>query len=583
MQPALGGVTLSQVSAAGDISLRIGFSEERFQQLSEEFGITRAALKSFFKLIAEQHVPVEDLDHTLREIASRYNELRQQLQSFTSDDAEETALKQQAAQALDLGELDRAEAALNAASDRAVAIARELQELSQTRLLSAAATKVQIGDLKYTEWAYADAATYYEQAVSLVPPTMTALVAQYLNKAGSAYGRAGNLAKAEELFSRAVSACEVNRDSSHPQLLSALRNLARVHADLGHTAQAETLYKRALSIVDRDPSNWRAVSEMLNNLGVLCDATGRFSEAEDYYLECASIVEASVGPEHPELAQTLYNIGLLYERLGRPEADSMFERALLIRKNSVGPNDPNFLDTIQSLADLYARRERYDDAAQLLALVLSIKESLLGNSHVDVAEVLVRLAAVYSAQGLLAQADQALVRAQPMYESVYGPRHRLIAMTLYRRAQLIDSAEGSDRKLELLEQALAIAEGVIGENHPDTAAVLRAVADLQVERQRIDLAVAPLARLVSINEQIYGAEDQRVATPLNDLAVMLVMQRRFAEAEPLLRRALAIEERYSAPDDPAVAKPLRNLAKVLRLMGQVSDAEALEARAGAFA
>jgi hypothetical protein len=60
-----------QYNAAGDINFQ-GISEEKYQRLTEELGVTRSALKSFFKILEQQQVPPEDLDHTLRQIATSY-------------------------------------------------------------------------------------------------------------------------------------------------------------------------------------------------------------------------------------------------------------------------------------------------------------------------------------------------------------------------------------------------------------------------------------------------------------------------------------------------------------------------------
>jgi hypothetical protein len=104
-----------------------GVSEERFQTLSEELGVTKSALTSFFKILEQKHVPLTDLDSTLREIAQRYKELQVQLAASSSDDATIVALKQQAKAALDNGNFDKAETLLNEASDKDVGAAKALQ------------------------------------------------------------------------------------------------------------------------------------------------------------------------------------------------------------------------------------------------------------------------------------------------------------------------------------------------------------------------------------------------------------------------------------------------------------------------
>ena len=121
-----------------------GISEERFQALSEELGITKAALKSFLKILERKAVPPEDLDSTLRKIAGRYKALEEKLAKFTSDDPEVKALKKAAKEALEQGDFERVEVLLNKASAKDIEAAITMQEVAKRRLLSAAASFVTV-------------------------------------------------------------------------------------------------------------------------------------------------------------------------------------------------------------------------------------------------------------------------------------------------------------------------------------------------------------------------------------------------------------------------------------------------------
>ena len=95
-----------------------GISAEQFQLLAEELGVTRSALKNFFHILEQEHVPSEALDSKLRQIAKTYKELQGKLEGFSSDDPSIVALKQEARQALEAGDFARVEQLLNQASDR---------------------------------------------------------------------------------------------------------------------------------------------------------------------------------------------------------------------------------------------------------------------------------------------------------------------------------------------------------------------------------------------------------------------------------------------------------------------------------
>jgi tetratricopeptide (TPR) repeat protein len=59
------------------------------------------------------------------------------------------------------------------------------------------------------------------------------------------------------------------------------------------------------------------VARDLNNLGLLLQATNRLAEAEPMYRRALAIVEASYGPDHPDVAATLNNLGLLLQATNR--------------------------------------------------------------------------------------------------------------------------------------------------------------------------------------------------------------------------------------------------------------------------
>ena len=108
-------LTAQGLHAGRDIHLALhqGIPPELFQRLTAELGVTKASLTSFFKILEQQSVPLEDLKATLREIATRYNTLLERVRTLSADDphiiqridATETAIHE--------GDFDRAEQLIN--------------------------------------------------------------------------------------------------------------------------------------------------------------------------------------------------------------------------------------------------------------------------------------------------------------------------------------------------------------------------------------------------------------------------------------------------------------------------------------
>jgi tetratricopeptide (TPR) repeat protein len=294
-----------------------GVSEETFQHLAEELGVTRAALKNFFEILEQKEVRPEELDSTLRKIAKRYSELYANLQRFSSDDRDVTALKHEASEALKEGDFDKAEHLLNRASARDIEMAEKFQEIAQKRLLSAAASKAENGNLKYTQLVYAESAAYFREAVELHPNDGDETLADYLTRLGMVLLDTGDFAEAEKPFIRALDILKKTLGSEHPDVAVNLNNLSVLYCRQGKYDKAELHCQRALEIQEKTlGSEHSDVATSLNNLAGLYVDQGKYEEAEPLSRRALQIMEKVLGPEHPYVAMSLNTLATVYWKQG---------------------------------------------------------------------------------------------------------------------------------------------------------------------------------------------------------------------------------------------------------------------------
>jgi Protein of unknown function (DUF2914)/Tetratricopeptide repeat len=89
-----------------------------------------------------------------------------------------------------------------------------------------------------------------------------------------------------------------------------------------------------------------------------------FASAEHYLRQAAAIQEAQLGPTHPELANTLNNLGIVFERLGKPaDAETSYRRAYAIATTTLPPDDPLVMTSGQNLKDFCAASGRAFEVA----------------------------------------------------------------------------------------------------------------------------------------------------------------------------------------------------------------------------
>ena len=203
------------------------------------------------------------------------------------------------------------------------------------------------------------------------------------------------------------------------RLMSALETLFDARAQ---HARSEPLSRRALGIGEASLGpDHPEVAVRLNNLAALLKATNRLGEAEPLMRRALGIGEASFGPDHPDVAIRLNNLALLLQATSRlAEAEPLMRRALGIGEASLGPDHPEVAVGLNNLAQLLQATNRLGEAEPLMRRALGIDEASLGPDHPRVAVGLNNLAA-------LLQATNRLGEAEPLMR-----RHLVIFLTFQR-------------------------------------------------------------------------------------------------------------------------------------------------------
>jgi tetratricopeptide (TPR) repeat protein len=164
----------------------------------------------------------------------------------------------------------------------------------------------------------------------------------------------GKYPEAEKLYKPALVIFEKVRPSAATtrDLAKTLNGLGRVYEHEGRYAEAESVQKRALKIVESSPSSDQTVvSYALEDLGNAYFGEGRYREAEDYYNRTLAIREKAPGRERTAVSQTLNLLANVYMRTGRfTDAETALKRALDIQEKAFGPGHPDFAKSLTNLA-----------------------------------------------------------------------------------------------------------------------------------------------------------------------------------------------------------------------------------------
>ncbi|MEZ4451832.1 MAG: serine/threonine-protein kinase [Nannocystaceae bacterium] len=305
--------------------------------------------------------------------------------------------------------------------------------------------------------------------------------------------------------------------------------------------------EHAAAMIDfaADPLGLRE-AERRNHLASIDRATGDLAAAAAGFAEVVRIVEAAKGPEHPSVATSLNNLGIVRWSLGEyDEARRLQERALAIWEETLGPDHPFVATSLTNLAGNYYSLGEYAAARRLHERALSISERALGPHHPEITYALNNLAIVLRAQGELVEARALLVRSLAIREAALGPDHPGVATILNNLAD-VDSALGDrEAAIQGLERALAIREASLGPDHPDVATALNNLAGLLMEEGDAAAARERYARALAIRERAPG--QPRLADSLIGLAEVAMVEGRSPDAIASAERALRVSEEASLP------------------------------------
>ncbi|WP_051382754.1 CHAT domain-containing tetratricopeptide repeat protein [Gloeobacter kilaueensis] len=297
---------------------------------------------------------------------------------------------------------------------------------------------------------------------------------------------------------------------------------------------------------------------------------GQYGQAQPLSERALAIREKVLGPEHPEVAQSLNDLASLYYSQGNyAGAEPLYGRTLAILEKVRGPEHQDVAMTLSNLAVLYADQGDYARAEPLYRRALTILEKVRGPEHPVVAVILGNLAILYSSQGNDAEAEPLYRRALAILEKVRGPEHQDVAMTLNNLAILYTDRGDYTGAEPLLKRALTIWQKVLGPEHRNVAANLNNLARLYRERGEYTSADALFQRGLAIFEKALGPRHPYVIESLFELSLLRLGQNRLDDARQILQQILDIQEDNLTLNLPAASQP-RSLA-YLRSLKEAAD------------
>src|ERR1700681_3703343 len=190
--------------------------------------------------------------------------------------------------------------------------------------------------------------------------------------AGCSAAEERNRNEAEAQYQVALADC-----NGCPALVSILNNLGSLYYAAGRYAEAGTMFDKALAASEADAgSDALALLPFLNNVALLSRQMADYDRALKIAMRAVAIAEFHDAAQTLEGATAFANLGEIAESRGAAaEARKWLSRALPVRECLLGSDHPLVAETLSDLALTYRMERQFKKAAELYRRALGILEA----------------------------------------------------------------------------------------------------------------------------------------------------------------------------------------------------------------
>jgi tetratricopeptide (TPR) repeat protein len=273
---------------------------------------------------------------------------------------------------------------------------------------------------------------------------------------------------AERLLRAALAGAEGREE----ERAAATSNLGLICARTDRLEEARELTEMALQVYQRlGLADREAVT--LTNLGAIEQLSGQYLDAAKSFRSAIMLIGKSRGTDVMELVRPLNDLASLYlDRRQFTKAERGFLRVLELQRQHLDPEHPDIARTMNNLGMIRQSLDDYDAAA------LSYQVALDGLAKAPAgllslrAEVLHNLACLHSERGDLERAASAMDEALGTWNSLGNESNRTYATALANMGIIHFKAGRYEEADRLMRRSRALLEDLLPPDHPDVGRVL---------------------------------------------------------------------------------------------------------------
>ena len=405
-----------------------------------------------------------------------------------------------------------------------------------------------------------------------------------------------------EIYTQALAAqkemseCPLQDILAEPQasanIASIMIRMGGLHYKMNNVDGELKMYREARSVYQKAyGENHPYVAGTRKNIGMVLAERGEYQEsieefgkAQQIYLEVnqgnvmcrdnASAISCmgNVKNRMGELDDALihYKEALrIYQSLEKQERDKGNESAANAIRDVTA--------TLKIIGVVHAKKGNVDDAMKAFVEAMSMLRTATldqtASGQETIASIMTRIAGIHLKKGEYEKAMAHYEEAHELIVNLRGMNSPDIAGILHSIGGIHHKNRDYKKAMECYQEAVRIYHATLGPGNPAVAATLVCIGSIHYKQRNLDSAMMFYREALRLNRDAYGLHHPDVAPTLKSIGTILTKKNEYDEAYDVFRDVLSIQCTVHGTGHPEVANAYKSLGNIHYKRGELADAE----------
>jgi tetratricopeptide (TPR) repeat protein len=323
------------------------------------------------------------------------------------------------------------------------------------------------------------------------------------------------------------------KEGNHPDIANSLNNVGIAYEKLGQLEKGLQYKEQALTMYQAlYQGNHPSIAESLNSVGIAYDNLGKREKELQYKEQALTMRQALYQGNHPDIANSLNNVGIAYGKLGKIEKLLQFvglsskekelqykEQALTMYQALYQGNHPDIAESLNDVGIAYEKLGQIEKGLQYQEQALTMRQALYQGNHPDIAESLNNVGIAYHNLGKIEKALQYQEQALTMRQALYQGNHPSIANSLNSVGVAYCKLGDSLKALELCKESYFMRCKLLGKDHPKTQLTKSNISNICFNNHITFEERSSILERGTVNKDIIIVKQQIQSSVLNKIQV----------------------------------------------------------------